>query len=175
MPSRRPRAIVPASRSLDRQAWREPSPTPAGIRPRRRRFRKAAAGVVAARLDGRREPAISGLIAAIETGQPAVIATSDAVAAGDGARRATAARLARAAMRVLERARPDLVVVTGGDTAIALLRGLGAERLELVGAPASGLALGHLIVDGGPALTLLTKAGGFGADDLFPTLLKGHA
>jgi uncharacterized protein YgbK (DUF1537 family) len=134
-----------------------------------------SADVAGTRVDGEREPDVSAPIAAIEKGKPAFIATSDAVAPADDARKATAARLARAAIRVLARTRPDLVVVTGGDTAIALLRHLGAERLELAGAPASGLALGDLIVDGVPALTLLTKAGGFGADDLFPTLLKGHA
>jgi uncharacterized protein YgbK (DUF1537 family) len=134
-----------------------------------------ASGVTGARLDGLREPDVAALIAAIERRQPAFIATSDATAATDDARIATAARLARVAMRVLARTRPDLVAVTGGDTAIALMRGLGAERLELAGAPASGLALGELIVDRAPALALLTKAGGFGADDLFPSLLKGHA
>jgi D-threonate/D-erythronate kinase len=133
------------------------------------------AGVAGVRLDGRREPDVSGLIAVLESGRPGVIFTSDEVATAPGARGETAARLARLSMRVLARTRPDLVAVTGGETAIALLRALGSRQIDLAGAPASGLALGDAIVGGASVLPLLTKAGGFGAPDLFCTLLKGPA
>jgi uncharacterized protein YgbK (DUF1537 family) len=133
-----------------------------------------AAGVIGVRLDGG-EPDISALTAALEGGRPVFIATSDAAARAPGARGETAARLARLAMQVLARTRPDLVAVTGGETAIALLHALGAARLELAGAPASGLALGDAVIDGASVLPLLTKAGGFGTPDLFCTLLKGSA
>jgi uncharacterized protein YgbK (DUF1537 family) len=81
--------------------------------------------------------------------------------------------LAQAAVRILERAEPDLVAVTGGDTAYALIRALRPRRFDLLGAPADGLALGRLTRDGAPGLSLLTKAGGFGSADLFATLLGG--
>ena len=42
----------------------------------------------------------------------------------------------------------DLLVVTGGETAVALWTALGAERLDLLGVPAPGLAFGHLRVPG---------------------------
>jgi uncharacterized protein YgbK (DUF1537 family) len=73
---------------------------------------------------------------------------------------------------VLAESRPDLVAITGGETAVALLRALGATRLDLVGVPASGLALGEIVNRGAPTIPLLTKAGGFGPPDLFLTLTR---
>jgi uncharacterized protein YgbK (DUF1537 family) len=89
------------------------------------------------------------------------------------ARETIARRLADTAARVLDRARTDLVAVTGGDTAHALIRALRPRRFELLGAPADGLALGHLTRDGAATLPVLTKAGGFGRPDLFTALLGG--
>jgi len=63
-------------------------------------------------------------------------------------------------------------VVTGGETAVALWSAVGAERLDLAGAPAPGLAFGHLRVPGREPLPLLTKAGGFGPPDLLRSLQK---
>ena len=45
----------------------------------------------------------------------------------------------------------DLVAVTGGETAVALWSALGADRIDLLGVPAPGLALGHLRVRGARA------------------------
>jgi uncharacterized protein YgbK (DUF1537 family) len=89
-----------------------------------------------------------------------------------GDRAAAVARLIEQATSALHREPWDLVVVTGGETAVALWVALGAERLDLVGAPAAGLAFGHLRVPGREPLPLLTKAGGFGPPDLLPSLLK---
>jgi len=91
------------------------------------------------------------------------------------ARHGMAAALAATAARLLEQARPELVAVSGGDTAHALMGALGADRLELTGAPASGLGLGELVTRAARSLPWLSKAGGFGAPDLFTTLLKGTA
>lgn len=131
-----------------------------------------AAGVAGVRLDGPRDPDIRSLIAEIADGRPVFIATSDDLATVSDARGETAARLARLTTRVLAESHPDLVAITGGDTAVALLRALGATRLDLVGVPAPGLALGEIVNHGAPSVPLLTKAGGFGAPDLFLTLLK---
>ena len=87
--------------------------------------------------------------------------------ASDGAddparRRATAARLAAAARARIERWRPGTLLLTGGETAIAVLKALGAGGLRLAGEIEPGVALGALV--GGPfdGLVLVTKAGGFG-------------
>ena len=61
--------------------------------------------------------------------------------------------------------------MTGGETALALCEALGAAGIDLVGAPQPGLALGHLRGSAHPELSILTKAGGFGAPDLFVSLL----
>src|SRR5215470_14506046 len=106
----------------------------------------------------------------LREGAGAFIASSDAF---DGPRDEVATRLAAVASAVLAEVSPALLVLTGGDTALAVLRALSARRLELDGAPATGLALGRLVRDGRPALTVLTKAGGFGAPDLLASLVKG--
>ena len=98
-----------------------------------------------------------------------VLATSERPAA-DGAD--ALARLVEQATAALQREPWDLVVVTGGETAVALWTALGAERIELVGAPAPGLAFGQLRVPGRDPLPVLTKAGGFGAPDLLVSLQK---
>jgi uncharacterized protein YgbK (DUF1537 family) len=82
------------------------------------------------------------------------------------------ARLVERAVAALQRETWDLLVVTGGETAVALWTALGAERLELVGAPAPGLAFGHLRAPGRDPLPVLTKAGGFGAPDLLVSLQR---
>ena len=82
------------------------------------------------------------------------------------------ARLVEQAMEALQREAWDLLVVTGGETAVALWTALAAERLDLLGVPAPGLAFGHLRVTGRDPLAVLTKAGGFGPPDLFVSLQK---
>jgi uncharacterized protein YgbK (DUF1537 family) len=94
----------------------------------------------------------------------------------DGASEATAAAvLAREARDLLATEPFDLVAVTGGETALALVQALGAEGIELAGAPRAGLALGRLRSRECADLHLLTKAGGFGAPDLFVTLAREAA
>jgi uncharacterized protein YgbK (DUF1537 family) len=80
-------------------------------------------------------------------------------------RREMAARLGDAARARVERARPGAVLLTGGETAIAVLRALGASALRLAGELEPGLAVGTLA--GGPleGLVVMTKAGGFGDAD----------
>jgi uncharacterized protein YgbK (DUF1537 family) len=97
------------------------------------------------------------------------IVTPPAATAAD--RHAVAAELARQARKIIETERVDLVAVTGGDTAVALYRELDSERIDLLGAPVPGVALGRLRRGHGRELTVLTKAGGFGAPDLFERLM----
>jgi len=98
-----------------------------------------------------------------------VIATADTEDADEGD---AAVTLAREAAHVLATESFDLIALTGGDTAVAFYRTLGAVRIDLVGAPRPGLAFGHVRAPGHPALPVLTKAGGFGPPDLFVSLWK---
>ena len=88
----------------------------------------------------------------------------------EGDRPGVAKRLAEEARRVIEREDIDLVAVTGGETAVALLESLGCKQVDLAGAPRPGLALGYVRAPNHPQLPILTKAGGFGPDDLFVAL-----
>jgi uncharacterized protein YgbK (DUF1537 family) len=97
------------------------------------------------------------------------------VAATAAARDAVARQVAQAAVRVLECAPADLTVVTGGETAYALIQALHPGRFDLLGAPADGLALGELGWPGGRRLALLTKAGGFDGGPLLSAILGGRA
>jgi D-threonate/D-erythronate kinase len=134
-----------------------------------------ASGIVGVRWKGPPDPEIGPLIAELEHGRPVFIATSDDTAPTAGTRAEAATRLALLAATLLARSQPDLVSVTGGDTAVALLRALGADSIELRGVPASGLALGDIVLNASLTLPVLTKAGGFGGPDLFVNLLKGVA
>ena len=127
-----------------------------------------AAGVPLVTADARGHDDPAPAVAALASGRGAVVAS----AATPADRETIARHLAAAAARILERATPDLVAVTGGDTAYALLRALRPRRFDLAGAPADGLALGRLVLrDDDRSLALLTKAGGFGAADLLATIL----
>lgn len=131
-----------------------------------------AAGTAGVRLGGRREPDLARVVDAIRAGKPAFVSTDDAA---EWAREDMAALLAEAAKRALAEAAPALLVLTGGETAHAVLAALGGRQLELDGAPASGLALGRLLVNETSTLPILTKAGGFGPPELFVALANGPA
>ena len=87
-------------------------------------------------------------------------------------RRETVTRLAEAARNRIERGRPGALLLTGGETAIAVLRTLGASGLRLAGEIGPGLALATLA--GGPFdnLVVMTKAGGFGDADALVRVWK---
>src|SRR5262249_6016898 len=116
------------------------------------------AGVTAAGLPPPRgAPPVGPVVGRGPARQPPLVATDDAVLAEPGARARVAARLGDLAARVLAESVPDLVMVTGGDTAVALLRAVNATRIELVGAPARGLALGSVVVGTTRTFPVLTK------------------
>lgn len=133
------------------------------------------AGAAGAWVDGDSPPDLDPVLRALHRGAPAFVASVTAAELEPGA---AAAALGAAASRVLEVALPDLLAVTGGESAFGVIGALGASRLDLLGAPESGLALGTLTLgDGGTRpsrpVAFLTKAGGFGPPDLFLTLLGG--
>jgi len=123
-------------------------------------------------VSGSRHPATRRQVEAARAAGLAVLAAPEA---DRGDRAAVGKMLAAEVRAVLERDGADLVVVTGGETAVALVEALGAERIDLVGAPRPGLALGYLRASGRPALPLITKAGGFGGEDLFVSLAREAA
>jgi uncharacterized protein YgbK (DUF1537 family) len=131
------------------------------------------AGTAGAWLDAPGEPAVDHLVRELGRGRPVFLITGDGIAPAPDAHTAMAARLGRLATAIVARSRPDLVVATGGETAHALLEALGASRLDLLGAPRPGLALGDVVVDSTATLRLLTKAGGFGGPGLLLALLEG--
>ncbi|HEY5725750.1 MAG TPA: nucleotide-binding domain containing protein, partial [Methylomirabilota bacterium] len=122
-------------------------------------------------------PDLSAVLRALDQGRPAFIANAPGAPL---APREASRALGQATARALAAAAPDVLAVTGGETAYAVLQSVGATRLDLLGAPSSGLALGALTIAGSPppdgrVLPLLAKAGGFGAPDLFLTLLETRA
>jgi D-threonate/D-erythronate kinase len=116
---------------------------------------------------GSRHPATRRQVETARAAGLRVLATSER---DEADRRTVAARLASEARRALDQEGFDLVAVTGGDTAIRLFEALEAERFDLIGPPAPGLAFGRLRSPTHPDLPVLTKAGSFGAPDLFVSL-----
>lgn len=131
-----------------------------------------SSGSAGARLGAAGEPDLGSVVAALRAGKPAFLSIN---AGFEGAAQDIAARLARAVKTVLAEVSPALLVLTGGETARAVMRALAARRLELTGAPSSGLALGRLVTDSTSPIPILTKAGGFGAPDLLVALARGPA
>jgi D-threonate/D-erythronate kinase len=119
---------------------------------------------------GSAHPATRAQITAARAAGLTVLATADEA---EPDRAAAVARLAGQARATLASDGYDVVVVTGGETAAALYHALGAERIDLLGAPCPGLAFGHLRI-GDRMLPLVTKAGGFGLPDLLVTLAHAH-
>jgi uncharacterized protein YgbK (DUF1537 family) len=82
---------------------------------------------------------------------------------------AVADALGQSVAGVLERRHFGTVLVTGGDTAAAVLAALGKHSVRLLGEVAPGVPLSQLSYGDRP-LWLVTKAGAFGSDDLFARL-----
>ena len=92
-------------------------------------------------------------------------ATADAVAQeGDAAR--VAADMAKHALDIARGTRAEVLVATGGDTAIAILAASDNPALQVLGDLMPGIPYARIRLDGVP-LWLVTKAGGFGAPTLF--------
>ncbi len=77
-----------------------------------------------------------------------------------------AARLAGAARALSQRVALAGLILTGGDAAISVGRALEAEAMWLRGEVQSGIPWGTLVGGAASGLTVITKAGGFGKDDV---------
>jgi len=61
----------------------------------------------------------------------------------------------------------EILMITGGDTAVHVCRALQAWGIDLIAEPLPGIPLGKLIGGVAHGLTVVTKAGGFGSNDAF--------
>ncbi len=65
------------------------------------------------------------------------------------------------------------LLLVGGDTALAVCRALGVDRIELRGEFAPGVAQGVLCGGRYAGTTVVLKSGGFGAEDLLVRMAEG--
>jgi uncharacterized protein YgbK (DUF1537 family) len=72
---------------------------------------------------------------------------------------------------VLKGIRPASLFLSGGDTATAVLAGIGATGIRLLGEIVPGVAEGRIIGNFMDGLPVVTKAGAFGKED---TLVAVH-
>ncbi|WP_166396252.1 nucleotide-binding domain containing protein [Rubrobacter marinus] len=78
--------------------------------------------------------------------------------------------LAGVVARLSEEGIFDALVLTGGDTAVGVARGLGASGIRLVGEVGAGIPVGTLI--GPRPYPVVTKAGGFGEDGTLADIVE---
>ena len=111
------------------------------------------------------------LAAALAQGQDVVLTTQGEPRVA-GAERRVAACLAEVVGLTLAHVRPAALVLTGGDVAGAVCRGLSAQAIVVEGEVEPGLPWGRLY--GGPAdgMRVVTKAGGFGSEQVFWRILQ---
>jgi len=83
-----------------------------------------------------------------------------------------AARLGAMASAIGERARPGGLVLTGGDTARAVLVALDAHGIELADEVLPGMPAGQIIGGRLDGVAVITKAGGFGPPDALMTAVR---
>jgi uncharacterized protein YgbK (DUF1537 family) len=93
-------------------------------------------------------------------------AAETALPAGD-----VADNLAAAAERLVKDLVPDTLILTGGETAAAVLGRLRLDVLSVAGEALPGLPFAEASLGPRP-LTIVTKSGGFGGDDTLATLLR---
>jgi uncharacterized protein YgbK (DUF1537 family) len=101
-----------------------------------------------------------------------VILTTAGMGDGSSGEKMVAAQLGRTARALAAGGRVKGLVLTGGDTAAAVCSALAATTLWLRGEVRPGIAWGRLLDGALPGLPVVTKAGGFGADDALEAALR---
>lgn len=123
---------------------------------------------VAAGRPGAVEEAVLAAREALSKGRHAAVYSPEV---RDGAEAgAVVEALARVVARLSEEGLFDALVMTGGDTAVGVARGLGASGIRLVGEVGAGVPVGTLI--GPRPYPAVTKAGGFGEDGTLVDIVK---
>lgn len=84
---------------------------------------------------------------------------------------AVAARFGQMVAAESGRLRPATLVLSGGDTALAVLRALNIETLRVRGEAAPGLPRSEIATADGRTITVISKSGGFGRRHVFSTIL----
>ena len=103
------------------------------------------------------------LAGTLRSGQPAILTTAGLPLSPLGDE-VVAGRLAAVAGWLVEAGLVGGLVLTGGDTAAAVCRRLGASLIELHGEPMPGIAAGALLDGPHAGLPVITKAGAFECD-----------
>jgi hypothetical protein len=108
--------------------------------------------------DGVTDPVLlgSGVAARLAGGVPVALDVSPPAVT-----RTTAARMARCFAVLAGAARPDLLIVIGGDTLVRLLASLGCGRLAVRGEIRPGLPLGELVDGAWSGCALVSRSGAF--------------
>lgn len=101
-------------------------------------------------------------VRALTAGRDVVLSTVGLV---QGDAQEVAARLGRAVRALVEKAPVGGLVLTGGDTALAVCAALKSTCLWLLGEVGPGIPWGRLADGYRPGLRIATKAGGFGAEE----------
>jgi uncharacterized protein YgbK (DUF1537 family) len=97
--------------------------------------------------------------------------TTGAILDGPAARR-WAEDLAAVALPLIERVEPQLLILSGGDTAVHVLTSLGIDRLTVLAELLPGMPLCHAQASAGRGYFIIMKPGSFGDDETFLTLLE---
>ncbi len=109
------------------------------------------------------EELAEALAVTLRDGQPAILTTAGLPPSPLGDE-LVAGRLAAVAGWLVEAGLVGGLVLTGGDTAAAVCRRLGASLIELYGEPMPGIAAGALLDGPHAGLPVITKAGAFECD-----------
>lgn len=89
-----------------------------------------------------------------------------------GEDRQIAATLGQAALAICANGKLGGLILTGGDTAIAVCERLGAQAIHILSEIESGVPLGVLKGGRADGLPVVTKAGGFGSPDVLVKAIK---
>jgi uncharacterized protein YgbK (DUF1537 family) len=82
----------------------------------------------------------------------------------------TAHELADRALAIIRETECDGLIIFGGDTTLAILETIGCERLMPTGEIAPGVPV-SLAVTGERRFTLVSKAGGFGSENIVESII----
>jgi uncharacterized protein YgbK (DUF1537 family) len=96
--------------------------------------------------------------------EPGILVIRPAPALRMEASREIAAALGQAVAELVRRLEVDAVVMSGGDTALAVFEALAVAQAVLLGELSPGVAIGTFPINGMP-VTFVTKSGGFGDRD----------
>jgi D-threonate/D-erythronate kinase len=90
-----------------------------------------------------------------------------------GHRHPAVRRLAEMTEKVVKEVKIGGLLISGGDTTLAVLSTLRTSAIKIIGELHVGVPIGQLIGGTGSGLPVITKAGGFGDDDVLLRLFPG--